>query len=54
MAQDVTDKDRTQDTHAWCVQDGYRRKLQGGKTGELEGILVGLTRVEKIMVLDWR
>ena len=39
---------------AWGVHDGYGRNLQGGKTGKLEGggILVGLTKVEKIMVLD--
>ena len=40
---------------AWGGQDGYRRKLQEGKTGKLEGdgIWVRLTRVEKIMVLHW-
>ena len=47
MDQDVTDKNRTQNTHAW------RRTLQGGKTGKLGGIWMGLTRVEKVMVLDW-
>ena len=29
------------------------RKLQGGLTVKLGGIWVGLTRVEKIMVLNW-
>ena len=45
---------------AWGGQDGYRRKLLGGETGNLEddGLVGGegwrLTGVEKIMVLDWR
>ena len=39
---------------AWVGQDGYRRKLSGGKTDHFEGgIGVELTRVEEIMVLNW-
>ena len=43
---------------AWGGQDGYKKELQGGKTGNLEGGIglcgTVLTRVEKIMLLDWR
>ena len=55
MDQDVTDTKRTQNTRAWGGQVVYRRKLQGEKTGKLEGegIGWGLMRVENILVLDW-
>ena len=38
----------------WSGQHGYRRKLSGGKfeIWKEEGLGFGLTRVEKIMVLD--
>ena len=54
MDQDVTDKNRMQNMHTWSGQAEYRRKLRRGKTGKVGGgIWVGLTRVEKIIVLYW-
>ena len=47
MDQDVTDKKKMESRHAWKI------KLYGRKTGKFGEVWVGLTKVGKIMVLDW-